>query len=256
MAWGSHSLPSQHTRPGKGVYTPLPGGDLHLSASPRAPGPAGARDGRREQQTPKLGPVPESQACRPALRVGRRGWTLMAETCPPASRGPILRQVSWRGRLHWKQGPPGRRASLLRLATGGLGLLGQDCWQGRWRAGEVCRAAAWASLRGSLRAGPGGPLSSAPDLRTRVQWGARCRERGGAPALWGDSLRVADCIQTLTRTLGCQSRRGLGGRPPHSVSTKAPEGAPRRSQPGPCSLSLVSRGAVLQLSDHRNPLKE
>lgn len=72
----------------------------------------------------------------------------------------------------------------------------------------------------------------------------------------GDSLRVADCIQTLTRTLGCQSRRGLGGRPPHFVSTKATEGAPRRSQPAPCSLSLVSRGAVLQLSGHRNPLKE
>lgn len=206
----------------------------------------------------KTGSCPRVTGLSPSF-VGRKAgagpsWPRKAALLPPRSHPPA-------GELEaaaLEAGPPVAVTSLLRLAT--------EAWAssvrtaGRVAGGQQRCAGPDPAACGEPQEEPQGQArgrwAQLPDLRTRSPGGSQVQGRqGGRLLLWGGLLRVADCIQTLTRTLGCQSRRGLEAAP-HSVSTKAP-GGPRRVSAWSCSLSLVSqRSCLWPLRSQKLPLKE
>lgn len=86
---------------------------------PQSPGPRGHQTRAPGTADVKTGSCPRVAGLSPSFAGRKVGLDpRVAEACPPASQGPVLRRVSWRGRPHRKRRPPGCCASLLGLATG------------------------------------------------------------------------------------------------------------------------------------------
>ena len=177
-----------------------------------------------------------------SLATGRVSWSLRHR---PGGRGFWGTQgwprEAWAASVRTAAGVPGgqQRCAGPRPGRASAGTSESEPGTARWlvfvrdvTASTRDREPQWGRWRGAGRAvlqpRPPGPaeLSSTLDQRTQVQWGARCGQRGGAPAPSGAPSPL------LTQTPGCQSRQGLGAFCQH----QGPRAAPKLSA---CSLESV-----------------